>query len=98
MASLEAAPADPPSPLEDYAYRHRGSSPSSGSSEHPRHVAAVPLETEWITEDLITLTQNVWGRHLGREIQRDEAIEMLINVQGIAMAFHLASTEDEASE
>jgi len=52
-----------------------------------------PLETEWITEDLIARTQDVWCRYLEREVDREEAIEMLLNVQRIALAFHLASME-----
>jgi len=51
------------------------------------------LETEWITEDLIARTQDVWGRYLEREVDREEAIEMLLNVQRIGLAFYLASME-----
>lgn len=54
-----------------------------------------PLETEWITEDLIVYTQDVWGDYLGREVSQEEAIEMLLNVQRIALAFYLAATEGE---
>jgi len=53
------------------------------------------MEVEWITEDLVTRTQDVWGRHLRRQVDRGEAIEMLLNVQNLALAFHLASTESE---
>lgn len=52
-----------------------------------------PLETEWVTEDLIAYTQDVWGRYLERDVGRDEAIEMLLNVQRIALAFYLAAME-----
>jgi len=52
-----------------------------------------PLETEWVTEDLIAYTQEVWGRYLERDVGRDEAIEMLLNVQRIALAFYLAVME-----
>ena len=55
-----------------------------------------PLETEWITEDLIARTQEVWGDYLEREVDREEAIEMLLNVQRIALAFFLASMEGES--
>ena len=54
-----------------------------------------PLESEWITEELVARTQEVWGRYLEREVDRDEAIEMLLNVQRIALAFYQASMEDE---
>jgi len=53
-----------------------------------------PLESEWITEDLIARTQDVWGQYLEREIEREEAIEMLLNVQRIALAFYQASTQE----
>ena len=54
-----------------------------------------PLESEWITEDLIARTQDVWGRYLEREVEREEAIEMLLNVQRIALAFYQASMEED---
>lgn len=54
-----------------------------------------PLESEWITEDLVARTQDVWGRYLEREVGREEAIEMLLNVQRIALAFYQASTEED---
>ncbi|MEX0653672.1 MAG: hypothetical protein WD534_01580 [Phycisphaeraceae bacterium] len=57
-----------------------------------------PLETEWITEVLIARTRDAWGRFLGREVDREEAIEMLLNVQHIAMAFHLVSMEGDVCQ
>lgn len=60
--------------------------------------ATGPLETEWITEELIARTQDVWGRYLERDVDREEAIEMLLNVQRIALAFHLASMEGDECE
>lgn len=53
-----------------------------------------PLESEWITEDLVARTKDVWGRYLELEVSREEAIEMLLNVQRIALAFYQASTEE----
>jgi hypothetical protein len=52
-----------------------------------------PLETEWITEDRVARTQEVWGRYLQRDVGREEAIEMLLNVQRVALAFQLACVE-----
>ncbi len=52
-----------------------------------------PLETEWITEDLVVRTQEVWREYLKRDVDREEAIEMLLNVQRVAQAFYLASME-----
>ena len=52
-----------------------------------------PLESEWITEELIARTQDVWGRYLEREVDRDEAVELLLNVKRIAMVFYEARQE-----
>lgn len=40
-----------------------------------------PLVMGWISEDWVETTRDVWGRHLGREVSRDEAIEMLVMVR-----------------
>ena len=64
----------------------------------PMSDAPVAMETLWITDDLIARTRDVWGRYLRRRVDRGEAIEMLLNVQSLAMAFQLASTESEPSE
>jgi len=52
-----------------------------------------PLETAWISEELVAYTQDVWGRYLEREVDREEAIEMLTNVKRIAMVFYQARRE-----
>ena len=52
-----------------------------------------PLETAWISEELIARTQNVWGEYLQREVGREEAIEILMNVKRIAMVFYQARQE-----
>ena len=52
-----------------------------------------PLETQWMSEELIARTQDVWSRYLEREVDRDEAIEILLNVKRIAMVFHQARQE-----
>ena len=57
-----------------------------------------PMETEWITEGLIARTQDVWGRYLERDVDREEAIEIVLNIQRIALAFYQAATEGEDSE
>ena len=55
-------------------------------------------ETLWITDELVAATQDVWCRHLNRPVTRREAVEMLLNVQSPAMAFHMAETESESPE
>jgi len=52
-----------------------------------------PLATEWMSEALIARTQDVWGRYLEREVDRDEAVEILLNVKRIAMVFYEARQE-----
>jgi len=52
-----------------------------------------PLETAWISEGLVARTQDAWGRYLQREVDREEAIEMLMNVKQIAMVFYQARQE-----
>ena len=52
-----------------------------------------PLETAWISEELVARTQDVWGRYLHRKVDREEAIEMLVNVKRIAMVFYQARQE-----
>jgi hypothetical protein len=51
-----------------------------------------------MTEELIARTQDAWGDYLGREVDREEAMEILFNVQQIALAFYLASTEGDSDE
>ena len=53
-----------------------------------------PLETDWITEELLTRTQKVWSNYLGREVPPEEATEMLLNVYMIASTFHQVATEE----
>jgi len=60
--------------------------------------ATVATETLWITHELVAATQDVWGRYLGRSVTRREAVEMLLNVQSLAMAFHMNGTESESPE
>ena len=64
----------------------------------PTSGAPVPMETLWITDDLVAGTQDVWGRYLNRRVSRREAVEILLNVQSLAMAFHMTGTESEPSE
>ncbi len=58
--------------------------------------ATQPLSLRWVTEDLIAYTQRVWAKELGREVSREEAIEMLVNVKLMAEAFYLAEQEGDA--
>ena len=51
------------------------------------------LEAEWITEELLARTQEVWSDYLGREVPPEEATEILLNVHMIASTFYQAATE-----
>lgn len=59
-----------------------------------------PMATEilWITDDLVAMTHDVWSRHIHRRVNRREAVEILLNVQSLAMAFHMSGTESESPE
>jgi hypothetical protein len=41
----------------------------------------------WVSSGLMTRTQEVWARQLGRPISPAEAIEMLVNVKRLAEIF-----------
>ena len=43
-----------------------------------------PLSLEWITDDLLQYTQDVWSKAYGREVSEDEAVEILLNVKRLA--------------
>ncbi len=43
-----------------------------------------PISPGWIPDDLITYTQEVWERFLGRPVPKEEAIEMLVNARRVA--------------
>jgi len=53
------------------------------------------LECEWIAEKLLTRTQDVWSRYLGREVPREEATAIPLNVQQIAFTFHQIAQQAE---
>ncbi len=74
--------------------------PGSLRSEKSRDLSGLPgaMETRWMTEGLIARTQDAWGNYLGREVDREEAMEILFNVQQIALAFYLAGTEGDSDE
>lgn len=39
------------------------------------------MSCEWISDELIEDTLRIWSQHLGRRVERDEAIEMLQNLK-----------------
>ena len=60
----------------------------TGISSPPEdHGPDLPLSLDWISEELIEETQQVWSKAYGRVITRAEAIEMLVNVKHVATVF-----------
>ena len=55
--------------------------PGAGVPHHSAHDVESPA---WGSEDLLVRTRRVWGKVYGREIDRDEAIEILANVRRLA--------------
>jgi hypothetical protein len=45
---------------------------------------AMPLSAEWVSEELLLETRNVWSQAYKRVISTDEAIEILMNVKRVA--------------
>ena len=43
-----------------------------------------PLSLAWVSDELIAETQRLWSARYGREIARDEAIEILVNIRRFA--------------
>jgi hypothetical protein len=50
----------------------------------PGEVPDRPLSLAWMTDELIAETQRVWSPHYGRELTKDEAVEILQNVKRFA--------------
>lgn len=55
----------------------------SGKIEQPVHR---PMSMEWISDELLQDTIDVWSNAYGRPITADEAIEILGNVKHLASA------------
>lgn len=43
-----------------------------------------PVSLEWISDELLAETIDVWSKELGRSVSEDEAIEMLLNVKRLS--------------
>lgn len=50
----------------------------------PGPVPNRPPGTAWITDEAIADTRRVWSPYYGRDLTEDEAIEILMNVKGLA--------------
>ena len=54
-----------------------------------------PLSAQWITDELLEQTRNVWSKMYGRIISANEAVEILMNVKRLAEVFIEADQEGE---
>jgi len=43
-----------------------------------------PVSLEWISDELLAHTVDVWSKELGRSVSEDEAIEMPLNVKRLS--------------
>jgi len=69
----------------------------SAANEAPERAPASalpPLSADWIDEDLLQETREVWSKAYGRVITPDEAVEILMNVKRLVEAF----LDDEGSD
>jgi len=70
---------------------------STGLSPNPAQQdqgqVAVPA---WVNDDLLRKTQAVWSAVYGREVRKDEAVEILVNVKALGEA--LLDAEGQGSE
>jgi hypothetical protein len=59
----------------------------SGFPARDEEAVVVPESEGWITPELIQDTQRVWSKRYGRPITQEDALEILINVKNVAVAF-----------
>ena len=56
-----------------------------------------PASLAWITDELLTYTQDVWSKEYGRPVTEDEAIEMLVNVKRLGEVMLKVANRQEHS-
>jgi hypothetical protein len=56
-----------------------------------------PASLAWITDELLTYTQDVWSKEYGRPVTEDEAIEMLVNVKRLGEVILKVANRQENS-
>ena len=59
----------------------------------PELADARPLQTQWLSEERIAEARRVWSKAYGRVIDRDEAVEILMNVRRLAEVLCRAEQE-----
>lgn len=57
-----------------------------------------PINTRWMSDELVSYTQEVWGRFLGRPVPKEEAVEMLANARRVAEVFGRAASALEGKQ
>lgn len=53
----------------------------SGRIGHHGARAVHPAAMSWITDGLVVETRRVWSKYLGRVVNEDEAVEILVNTR-----------------
>jgi hypothetical protein len=59
---------------------------SSADGALPERELERPACPEWVTDDLLDRTREVWSNAYGRPVTEEEAVEMLINVKRLVWA------------
>lgn len=54
---------------------------NAGISRHIGHHVELP---DWVSEDLLSETRHVWSQAYDRDVDDDEALEILANVRRLA--------------
>ena len=67
-----------------------GCPPGSGQQMRDPWAQRRPLTEAWITEDLLAEAITVWSRLYRRQVTREEAVDMLMNVKRLGVAIEHA--------
>ena len=70
-----------------------GLSTANEAPERATASALPPLSADWIDDDLLRETRELWSEAYGRLITLDEAVEILMNVKRLAEALLNAVNE-----
>ena len=64
--------------------------------EGPGARSPAPLSAAWMTDELIEDTRRIWSNAYGRVVTVEEAMEILMNVRGLALTMVKAQREGQA--
>ena len=63
----------------------------------PNQADERPQKSQWLSEERIAEARRVWSKAYGRVIDRDEAVEILMNVRRLAEVLWRAEQEKRQS-